>query len=252
MAEMDLNKILAIAGLGSSVLGGVLGSRAQGQANQMSQETANKLYGLAEEEQRRRLALSNGILPSLNRNLRLPAGTGVQSLGSPASAQQGSTGNIPQSYAPPNGSGGPGLGGALKKGIGGAGAGALLGSKIGAIGGPLGMGIGAGVGAAASQIGKIGANEANTWTNQKSGPQAQLLQRAQGIIDPYNAAKASGSVTPQQQAQAQKSLEELISWYDQVASQYGNQGSKQKKVIGQSYGTLNPIFAQWRSTLGGA
>lgn len=249
---MDLNTILAIAGLGSSVAGGVLGSRAQGQANQMSQESANRLYGLAEEEQRRRLALTNGILPSLNRNLRLPAGTGVQSLGAPP-PPQGSTGNMPQqSYAPPNGSGGPGLGGALKKGIGGAGAGALLGSQIGAIGGPIGMGIGAGVGAAASQIGKIGANEANTWTNQKSGPQAQLLQRAQGIIDPYNAAKASGSLTPEQQAQAQKSLEELISWYSQVASQYGAQGSKQKNVIGQSYNTLNPIFAKWRQTVGGA
>lgn len=243
--------ILAAAGLGSSVVGGVLGSRAQGQANQMSQETANKLYGLAEEEQRRRLALSNGILPSLNRNLRLPAGTGVQSLGSGPPAQ-GSTGNIPQSYAPPNGSGGPGLGGALKKGIGGAGAGALLGSKIGAIGGPLGMGIGAGMGAAASQIGKIGANEANTWTNQKSGPQAQLLQRAQGIIDPYNAAKSGGTLTPQQQTEAQKRLEELLSWYDQTASQYSGQGKKQANVIGQSYNTLNPIFAQWRSTLGGA
>lgn len=239
---MDINTLLGIAGLGAAGVGAVLGSRAQGRANDLSERNADRLFGLADQERERRDQLQSILLPQILKGMRVPRGTegiGGPSIGGPRqAAPQAAPYAAP--YAAPGARGG--IGGAAKGALGGA----MAGSKIGALGGPLGMGIGAGVGALASQMGKLGANEARDWVK---GVQNPFGTRVGGIIDPIDRARAGGTLTPEMLEAAKAALESEITGYNTAASQYRGLGGKQNRVIDQSYQTLNPMFDAWRRSL---
>lgn len=224
-----------IGGLGAAGLGALLGSRAQGQANQISQQNADRLFGLADAERARRDQLQGIMMPFIMQGLRQPggvAGIGGGRIGSTPQPQQ------QMSAAPYQAPGNRG---------GGIGRGALTGAGIGMqFGGPIGAGIGAGAGAIGSQFGKLGANEAQDWTKRVQDP---LLGRVSGIIDPIDRARTGGTLTPDMLEAAKRQLESEIAGYGAAAGQYRGQGSKQNRVIDQSYQTLNPIFDAWRRSL---
>lgn len=233
---MDMSTLLAIAGLGASAGGAILGSRAQGQANDLNQQNADRLFGIADQERARRDQLTNTFMPSIYQNMRMkPPTGGVPQIGGPpnyGTGQQSSRG-----LAQPTGGGSGALGDTAM--------GAGLGMQFG---GPVGAGIGAGVGAASNLFGG-GRRAANAWTKTT---QNDFGQQVAGIIDPYNAAKSSGSLTPEATTKAQGDFNRLLAEYTAAANQYGGQGKQQGKVIGQMWNQFNGpgYIPSWKSTLG--
>ena len=250
---MDLNALLAIAGIGSSVGGALLGNRAQNQSNDLNAQNAERLFGLADQERAHRDQLTNMFMPSVMGNLRMK-GPAPQ-IGGQMSNMQGQqkSAGLVQPGTPTNNTIGKTIGGAGTGGLIGTAAGSLLGgigggAALGGMAGPIGAGVGALGGLAASQIGK-GRRAADAWTKTT---QNDFGQQVSGIIDPYNQQKAAGTLTPDAEAKAREEFNKLLAVYTASANQYGGSGGQQKKVIDQMWSQFNQpgYIPDWKKTLG--
>jgi hypothetical protein len=242
-------KLIIPAGVAAG--GAILSNRAANKQNEALEGRTAEMDALAREEMQRRQMYSNLVLPSLLQAigrkdpnlLKSVAGSGGMPPGvSPHPPSSGGAAPAPSAgFTVPGQSWGVGSG--LKTG---AGAGASIGSMFGPVGTGIGAAVGAAGGAIAGGVKKFGADESNNWVNKVQNP---LNQQVGQIVDPIAAARQAGTLTTEQLEMARRALEEKIAQYNNAAGQYAGQGSKQKRVIDQSYNTLNPIFKSWRDSL---
>jgi hypothetical protein len=234
---MDLNTLLAIGGIGGTVAGTVLGSRAQGKANDISAANAERLFGMADREEQRRNQLTNFLMPQIANSMRMKGGAGGGNL--PVFGN----GSMPGQQQQPQGLMQPGQSrsGALGKTLGGA----ALGMQFG---GPVGAGIGAGVGAASNLFGR-GRRAADPWTQTT---QNDFHQQVAGIIDPFNQAQQAGTMTDEARTKAQDDFNRLLAQYTAAANQYRGQGGQQQRVIDNMWRQFGGpgYIPDWKKTLG--
>lgn len=224
---MDLNTILALAGIGGTAAGTILGSKAQNKGNDINAQNADRLFGMAQQEQQRRDALTNFLMPQIAKSMRISGAIPQFGSGAMGSSQQmqPQTGGLAQPGTPRAGT------------IGDIVTGATLAGPVGAV-----------VGGASNLFGR-GRRAADPWTKTT---QNDFGQQVAGIIDPFNAAKAAGTLTPEQQQKAQDDFNRLLAQYTASANQYAGQGGQQNKVIGQMWKQFGGpgYIPDWKKTLG--
>ncbi len=241
----DWGKILGIAiPAGVAGTGAILSARAQNNQNQMLQGRTEEMDRLARDQYNRQGAFQNLLLPSLLQAMRrkdpamlaqVKAGGGAPPGAAPATGMQpqAATTGLAQPGTPNMGL------------LGDLGTGAALG---GTFGGPPGAAMGAIYGAASNVFGP-GRRAADPWTKTT---QNDFGQKVAGIIDPFNAAQASGSLDDAAKKKAQDDFNQLLAQYTASANQYGGSGKQQGKVIGQMWNQFNGpgYIPDWKKTLG--
>lgn len=227
---------------GASVGGAILGARAQNQQNQNLQQRTDAMDQMARDQMNRQNAYSNLVLPSLLQALGRKDPKLLQSVAASGGNPPGVGGSMSSQQAPQMSLVQPGQ---PRSGImGDTAMGAGVGMKFG---GPIGAGIGAGVGAASNLFGR-GRRASDPW----QPTQQDFHRQVAGIIDPFDAATKSGSLTDEARKKAQDDFRNLLAQYTAAAGQYGGSGGQQQRVIDNMWKQFNGpgYIPDWKRTLG--
>lgn len=221
------NPWLIGAGIGANALGAILGSRANGQANQRIDQAQQRLYQLADDEQRRRNMLVQGIMPQLGNSLHMPElaklgqSYGQSNGGSTASTFQG----VPSIQGSKIGSTMGTIGG-------------ITGGIAGSAFGPLGTAVGSAIGGATNkffgdQFGK-GRRTANTAT-QNGGYEQQFDQAMAEAVRRRDAGDVEG---------AKQVLQQGYNTFQQGSGAYQAKGGNYATVANQA---INQNPEKWQT-----
>ena len=253
---MNISPWLIGAGVGSNVLGAIMNARAQGQANNQSQMSQDRLYDLAESEQARRDQLTQAILPLIGKNLGSNAisqlGASFGQIGRP----QGGTAYTPSSQAQQQS--GPGLGSKIGGAALSAGAGMLPsilaagGSKaapaiaggflptFGATGGGLGATM-AGLATNPFTIAGAGALGAGLlWRNSQAHHKAD--DWVQGNQNPFDQSMAQIDKAGMSPEEAQRMKQQNAQSYLNELMQFAQKGGREAEVARNAARTFRQYY----------